>query len=144
VRVTTAFNRVVGLPGAWVASASFTDAGIVLGLRRRGRWLSRPCGQRTRARYDSSRRRWRHLNFGACRVWLEADVHRIDCRDCGRVRTEQVPWARPGSRHTADFEDVVGWLAQRMDKTSVARLMCCSWEAVDHIVGRVVAAGAVA
>jgi transposase len=140
VRVTTAFNRVVALPGAWVASVSFTDAGILLGLRRRGRWLSCPCGRRTRARYDSSRRRWRHLDFGACKVFLEAEVHRINCRDCGRVRTEQVPWARPGSRHSADFEDVVGWLAQRMDKTSVAKLMRCSWEAVDHIVGRVVAA----
>jgi transposase len=140
VRVTTAFNRVVALPGAWVASVSFTDAGIVLGLRRRGRWLWCPCGRRTRARYDSSRRRWRHLDFGACKVFLEADVYRIDCRDCGRVRTEQVPWARPGSRHSADFEDVVGWLAQRMDKTSVAKLMRCSWEAVDNIVARVVAA----
>jgi hypothetical protein len=28
------------------------------------------------ARYDSSRRRWRHLDFGACQVWLEADIHR--------------------------------------------------------------------
>jgi hypothetical protein len=28
-----------------------------------------------------------------------------------------------GARHSGDVEDVVGWLAQRMDKTSVARLM---------------------
>jgi transposase len=139
VRVTTAFNRVVSLAGANVVSVSFTGAGIVLGLRRRGRWLWCPCGGRSRSRYDTSRRRWRHLDFGACKVWLEADVARIDCRSCGRVRTEQVGWARPAARHSADFEDVVGWLAQRMDKTSVAKLMRCSWEAVDNIVGRVVA-----
>jgi transposase len=47
---------------------------------------------------------------------------------------------RPGARHTTDFEDLVGWLAQRMDKTGVARLLRCSWEAVDHIVTTVVAA----
>lgn len=139
MRVTTAFNRVLALPGAWVESVSFTDVGIVVGLRRRGRLFRCPCGRRWRARYDSSRRRWRHLDFGACKVWLEADVHRVLCRGCGRVRTEQVAWARPGARHSADFEDVVGWLAQRMDKTSVSRLMRCSWEAVDHIVARVVA-----
>src|SRR5213078_3750586 len=80
-----------------------------------GRWLACPCGWRTRARYDSSRRRWRHLDFGACKVFLEADRHRVDCRACLRVRTEHVPWARPGARHTRDFEDVAGWLAQRMD-----------------------------
>lgn len=111
MRVTTAFNRVLNLPGAWVGSVSFTDQGIVIGLRRRGQRLRCPCGQPTRARYDTSRRRWRHLDFGACMVWLEADVHRLDCRACGRVRTEQVPWARPGARHSRDFEDLAAWLA---------------------------------
>jgi transposase len=91
------------------------------------------------ARYDTSRRRWRHLDFGACQVWLEADIHRVDCRSCGRVRTEQVPWARPNARHTTEFEDVAAWLAQRMDKASIARLLRCFWEAVDAIVTRVVA-----
>lgn len=56
------------------------------------------------------------------------------------MRTEQVPSARPGARHTADSEDVVAWLAQRMDKTAVARLLRRSSEAVDHIVIRLVAA----
>jgi transposase len=117
---------------------TFTDQGLVIGLRRRRRRLRCPCGATTRARYDSSRRRWRHLDFGACQAWLEADIHRIDCRDCGRVRTEQVPWARPNARHSSDFENVVAWLAQRMDKTSIGRLLRCSWEAVDAIVARVV------
>ena len=71
-------------------------------------------------------------------MWLEADIHRIDCYTCRRVRTEQVPWARPRARHTSDFENVVAWLAQRMDKTSIGRLLRCSWEAVDAIVARVV------
>jgi transposase len=141
VRVTTAFNRILALPGASVQSVAFTADGLVLGLRRRRRRrLQCPCGVRTWACYDTSRRRWRHLDFGACKVFVETEVHRIDCRGCGRVRTEQVAWARPGARHTADFEDLAGWLAQRMDKTSVARLLRCSWEAVDHIVTRVVAA----
>ena len=138
MRVTTVFNRILALPGATVASVAFTDAGIVIGLRRRQARLVCPCGVRTWSRYDSRRRRWRHLDFGACQVFLEADVHRVDCLACGRVRTEQVPWARPGARHSRDFDDVVAWLAQRMDKTSVARLMRSSWEAVDRIVTRVV------
>jgi hypothetical protein len=96
VRVTTAFNRALNLPGAWVASVAFTDVGIVVGLRRRGTWLSCPCGWRTRARYDSSRRRWRHLDF-ACKVFPEADLHRLDCRDCGRVRTELFAVLRAGA-----------------------------------------------
>lgn len=139
MRVTTAFNRVLNLPGASVESVSFTADGIEIGLRRRGRRWRCPCGRISSARYDGSRRRWRHLDFGACKVWLVADVHRVDCRGCGRVRTEQVPWARPKARHSRDFEDLTAWLAQRMDKSSVARMLRCSWEAVDAIVGRVVA-----
>lgn len=138
MRVTTAFNRILDLPGAWVDTVSFTEDGLVIGLRRRRRRLVCPCGQRSRGHYDGSRRRWRHLDFGRCKVFLQAEVYRIDCRRCGRVRTEQVPWARPRARHSRDFEDVVAWLSQRMDKTSVSRLLRCSWEAVDHIVSRVV------
>jgi transposase len=54
------------------------------------------------------------------------------------VRTEQVPWARPGARHTRDFEDVIGWLTQRADKTTVARLLGCAWETVDRVAKRLV------
>ncbi|MQB01442.1 MAG: hypothetical protein GEU78_14315 [Actinobacteria bacterium] len=53
-------------------------------------------------------------------------------------RTEQV-WARPGARHTRDFEDVVAWLAQELDKAAVTKLLRCSWKAVASIVVRVVA-----
>lgn len=134
MRVETAFNRILELPGAWVGSVAFTADGVVVGVRRRARRHRCPCGWSTRSRYDRSRRRWRHLDLGATKVWLEADIARIDCRGCGRVRTEDVPWARPGARHSRDFEDVVGWLAQRMDKTSITKLMRCSWEAVNRIV----------
>jgi len=139
VRVSTAFNRILAIPGAWVESVSFTPAGVVVGLRKRARRLRCPCGWSTAARYDSSRRRWRHLDMGACQLWLEADIRRLDCRRCRRVRTEDVPWARPGGRHSRDFEDVIAWLAQRMDKTAVAKLMRSSWEAVDRVVRLVVA-----
>ena len=134
MRVNTAFNRMLALPGAWVESVAFTDVGVVVGIRLRRRRLRCPCGYSTRARYDTSRRRWRHLDLGACQLWLEADIRRLSCKVCQRVRTEDVPWARPGARHSLDFEDVVAWLAQRMDKTGVATLLRCSWEAVDNIV----------
>jgi len=46
-------------------------------------------------------------------VWLEAEVARIWCPNCLRVRTEDVPWARPNARHSWVFEDTVAWLATR-------------------------------
>jgi transposase len=140
VRVSTAFNRMLGLAGARVVAVSFGPAGVVAHLRLSARRLRCPCGWSCRARYDQSRRRWRHLDLAGTKLWLQADIRRLSCRRCGTVRTEQVLWARPGARHSTDFEDMVAWLAQRTDKTTTARLMRASWEAVDAIVARVVAA----
>jgi transposase len=139
VRATTAFNKMLVIPGANVATVTFTPSGVVVGLQPRFRRVTCPCGFKTRATYDASVRRWRHLDLGACQLLLECKIRRLSCPRCKRVRTEQVPWARPGARHTRDFEDVVAWLAQRLDKTSVAKLLRCSWEAVANIVVRVVA-----
>ncbi|HUP84793.1 MAG TPA: ISL3 family transposase [Acidimicrobiales bacterium] len=139
MRVTTAFNRMLDLAGASVVSVAFAEVGIVVGIRNTSRRLRCECGWSTRARYDTSVRRWRHVNLGKCRVWLEGEIRRLACKRCGRVRTEDVAWARPGARHTRDYEDIVAWLVQRTDKTTTATLMGCSWAGVDNIVERVVA-----
>ena len=134
MRVTTAFNKMLAIPGAWVASVVFAPEGVVVGLRRRQARPVCPCGKRGSGVYDRSVRRWRHLDFGVTKVWLEAEIRRLDCRGCGRVRTEQVPWARPRARHSRDFEDVVAWLAQHTDKTTISTLLRSSWETIDAIV----------
>jgi transposase len=139
VRATTACNKLLAIPGADVAGVQFDPRGIVVVLRRRGRRLRCPCGWSTRAVYDRTTRRWRHLDLGAARLYLEAEIRRLACHACRRVRTETVPWARPGARFTGDFEDVVASLAQRTDKTTITRLLRCSWEAVAAITVRVVA-----
>jgi transposase len=82
--------------------------------------------------------RWRHLDLGAQRCYVACALRRVKCTDCG-VRVEAVPWARPGSRFTREFEDVVAYLAQQMAKDPIARLMRIAWDTVGRIVDRVVA-----
>jgi transposase len=138
VRVSTAFNRLLQIPGASVTEVVIGSRDVEVVLRPTARLLRCPCGKRLRSCYDRRRRRWRHLDLGRCRLWLVYQIRRLDCPDCG-VRTEELPWARPGARHTRDFEDMVLWLAQRTDRTSVATLMRCSWETVTAIINRGVA-----
>jgi transposase len=128
----------LALRGATVTAVRFEPEEIVVDLRLRARRLRCRCGWSTRSRYDSSRRRWRHLDVAGCKLWLEADIRRLQCRRCKRVVTEEVPRARPAAWHTRDFEDMVAWLAQRTDKTTIATLMRCSWKAVDNIIRRFV------
>jgi transposase len=138
MRVTTAFNRLLRLPGASVIDVSFSAEGVVVTvrLRRRRRVCSR-CGQTGRLAIHGRRvKRWRHLDLGASRCIIECELRRLWCRSCG-AQFEAVPWARAGSRYTRDFEDVVAWLAQQMAKTPIAGLLRIAWDTVGRIVARV-------
>ncbi len=139
MRVTTALNRLLRLPGATVTDLSFTADGVVVTVRlRRRRTVCSGCGQTGRQHRHGRRvRRWRHLDLGATRCWIECELRRVYCRDCG-ARYEAVPWARPGSRHTRDFEDTVAWLAQQMAFSPITRLLRIGWRTVGVIVERVV------
>ena len=135
MRVSTAFNRLLVIPGASVTGVVINGREVEVSLRPKARLLTCPCGKRLPGVYDRRRRRWRHLDLGRCRLWLVCEIRRVNCPDCG-VITEQLPWARPGARHTRDFEDMVLWLAQRTDRTSVATLMRCAWDTVTAIINR--------
>ncbi len=129
------------LPGASVVDVSFGAEGVIVSvaLRRRRRVCSR-CGQTGGELeiHDRRVKRWRHLDLGSSRCVIEAELRRLRCPDCG-VHLEAVPWARPSSPYTRDFEDVVAWLAQQMAKTPIAGLLRIAWDSVGHIVTRVVA-----
>ena len=94
------------------------------------------CGKKCSG-YDSTTvsRRWRHLDFGSCGVYITADVHRIYCPDHG-VHTEMVPWANHHSHYTKEFEQQVAYLALRLNKKEVSKLMRISWNTVGPILSR--------
>ena len=138
MRVTTAFNRMLRLPGASVVDVGFAAEGVVVTVRlRRRRRVCSSCGQLGGQIHGRRLKRWRHLDLGANRCVIECELRRLWCRDCG-VRLEAVPWARPASAYTRDFEDLVAFLAQQMAKTPIARLLRIAWETVGRIVERVV------
>lgn len=139
MRVTAAFSLLLRLPGVWVRRVVFEPDRVVVAVALRRRLLVCPdCEFSTRFRYD---RRpvesvWRHLDLGAWRLEIRAELRRLVCPTHG-VRREEVPFARSGSQFTRDFEDLVGWLATTMDKTAVCRLVRIDWDTVGRIIGRV-------
>ena len=137
MRVTTALKRLLRLPGASVIDVSFTGDGVVVTVRlRRRRRVCSGCGQTGPLEIHGRRiKRWRHLDLGASRCWIECELRLLRCPDCG-VRLEAVPWARPGAHHTRDFEDVVAWLAQQMAFAPIARLLRIGWHTIGPIVER--------
>jgi transposase len=139
VGVEKLLERLLGVKGLRVRGARFEPRGVVVEVqppRRKSRCgvCGRPC-----PRYDSCPPRlWRHLALGRTAFWLSYAPRRVECREHG-VRVEQVPWAAHDSHFTREFEEMVAWLAQRMDKSATCRLMAINWRTVGTIVERVVA-----
>lgn len=139
MRVTTAFNRMLGLPGAWVRDVEFGERAVIVTVTlRRKRPVCSGCGARGLQIKDHRVKSWRHLDLGGLRCQVECRLRRLYCPCCGDL-PEMVEWARGGTRYTRDFDDLVAWLAQQMNQTQITRLMRIGWETVGNILKRVVA-----
>lgn len=84
----------------------------------------------------AGRRRWRALDLGTIRAFVEADAPRVTCRIHG-VTVVAVPWARHGAGHTRGFDDQVAWLATVTSKSAATSLMRIAWRTVGSIIARV-------
>ena len=95
------------------------------------------CGKRCNG-YDSSKkaRRWRSLDFGSYRVYIEAFAPRIECPKHG-VLVAKVPWARHDSDYTYDFETAVTWLTLHTTAQDVSEYFRIMWHTVGSIARRV-------
>ena len=95
-----------------------------------------PVCQKKCSYYDSlETRKWRSLDMGYTKVFLEAPVHRIECPVHG-VLTEYVPWARHHSSFTRDFENTAAWMALYLPKTAVSTYMRITWNTIGPIISR--------
>ena len=143
MRVTTAFNRLLSLPGARVTEVCFEDARLVVDVALLRRRLQCPeCTFSTAACYDTRPvfSTWRHTDMGRWKVLVRTGLRRLECPTHG-VRVEAVPFARHRSGFSRDFEDLIAFLATKTDKTTITRLSRVDWDSVGRICERVVADG---
>ena len=140
MRATTAFSRLLRLgKGVLVKRVDIGRDRVVVGVALRRRRLVCPeCGYSTRARKDTRPEDsvWRHLDLGVWRLEIHCRRRRLWCPVHG-ARTEDVPFARPGSEFTRDFECLLAWLATRTDKTTIQRMLRVDWRTIGRIIKRV-------
>jgi transposase len=147
VRATTLLNAVLDLAGVTVVGVSLPTGDpflimVEITLRRR-RLICPYCRYSTKARWDTRpvHSRWRHLDAFRRRVEVHTVRRRLRCPEHGVV-TEGVPFARPRSEFTRDFEDVIAFWATKTDKTTISRALRLDWDTVGRICQRVVDDGA--
>jgi transposase len=141
VRNRSVWQDGFGLARTVVEGVEFDEVAeaVVIAARpvARARHRCGRCGQRS-PRYDhgEGRRRWRALDLGTTKVFVEANAPRVRCRVHGPT-VAQVPWARHGAGHTRDFDDHAAWLAVHVSKSAVVELLRVAWRTVGAIVARV-------
>jgi len=64
-----------------------------------------------------------------------ADTYRVSCPEHG-VIVESVPWARPRSPFSRDFENQVSWLSFNISKKALSEFMGVAWKTVGKIISR--------
>ncbi|TXK95640.1 ISL3 family transposase [Methylococcaceae bacterium HT1] len=90
--------------------------------------------------HDTVDRQWQHLSFFEHSCYLHCSVPRITTTD-GKVRTVEVPWARPGSGFTLLFEAMAWALIEReMPVNRVAEMLKVNpqriWTIFNHWIGK--------
>ena len=143
MRSTRLWAGLLGLVKVVVEGVEFDEVeqAVVVSVRPR-RAAKRRCGRcgKLCRGYDpgGGRRRWRTLDLGLIRAFLEADSPRVRCAEHGVVAA-QVPWARHGAGHTYAFDDTAAWLVTHCSKSAVRDLLRIAWRTVGSIITRVVA-----
>lgn len=134
-------RRVLALARTVVESVEISDGSVVVDVRPHSRERLRcpACGARC-APYDAmpAPRLWRAMDLARSKCYLRYRPARVRCPEHG-VRVEAVPWARPRSRFTRDFEDWVACLAVRCTASAVRELARVEWRTVGAVCARVFA-----
>ena len=130
--------ELLNVNGAVVDGAEFGDDAsltVHVHVRKGDQWRCPVCGRRCGV-YDGGDDEafWRSMDFGPVPVRIGAKVPRVSCPEHG-VRVAGVPWAKPGSRFTADVAYSAAWMLKGgLSKKRVSEWLRIDWKTVGRLV----------
>jgi len=130
-------GRILRLPGYGVYEAVFDEekSTVTLRVRQVGsapRYTCGGCGIDVGDVHDLSERRVRDLPWGAWKVYLVVEVHRVRCRRCG-VRTERLSFLEGKHPYTGRFAAAVARDCEDM----AVRRVAAKWGLAEQTVRRI-------
>ena len=91
------------------------------------------CGSRKVLKRGVLERTFRTVPVGFRPVFIEMEIHRVECLECGLVRQVNIPFASPRKSYTKSFERYVLGLSRHMTIQDVARHLGVSWDTIKDI-----------
>jgi len=123
-----------GLGTVELLRTDFVGGATVFHCRHEKKRLFCPCCHSSRLiRRGTIPRRFRLVPIGSRRSWLEFDIQRLECRECGAVRQESLTFAKPHKRYTRAFARYVVELSRMGTIRDVARHLGVGWDLVAEI-----------
>jgi transposase len=121
------FEKALQIESPWYISYHELDqenATLHIGLnfKRGAKFPCTRCGELCPV-YDvaDENREWRHLDFWQFKTILHARYPRTGCKDCNKILTVEIDWARKEAGLTWQFESYVMELMKEMPVSAVAR-----------------------
>jgi transposase len=144
MRLKTVLNRSLRFKGFVYEKAEFWGKAIMVRMQaRRGSTpVCNGCGKAGPIYdHESNNRVFEHIPIWGFPVFFVYQMRRVDCRPCGRVIVERVPWAT-GKHHTTDVYRcfLANW-AKVLAWQEVARRFRTCWQTVFRSVQYVVEYG---
>jgi transposase len=98
-----------------------------------GKTVCGTCGTVHRSFYDHRVRQVRDLSCGGTRVYLELPIRRVQCRRCGKVKREALPFLADNPFCTKRFAFAVGQRCRSASVKAVAKELALDWHTVKEL-----------
>ena len=145
MQLRTILNRVYKLPGFVYGKIRLVEreggqaeVEVEVLPRANGRARCSGCGEPAPCYDRRERRRYQFVPVLGLPTYLIYEMRRVDCRSCGRVKVERVPWAEGKQRSTKALRWFLASWAKRLSWQETAQVFGLSWERVWRAVGMAV------
>jgi transposase len=91
------------------------------------------CGRQQSGWYDRRVRRVRDLGAGGLRIYLEFEVRRVRCRQCGKVKSERLEFLADNPHYTKRFAFYVGRRCRSTPIRDIASELKLDWHSVKEL-----------
>jgi transposase len=140
------FQVALGINSPWyIEGVRLDDANKKLDIKidfTVGAKFSCPNCQSECTAYDTTEKRWQHLNFFNYCCYLVARIPRVNCSKCGKIIQAETPFARKGSGFSLLLECMMLQLAKIMPVNEVAKMFNISddriWSVIHYYVPKAV------
>ena len=134
---TSLLYHAFGIRGYDYRKTDYAEGGVTFTIRQpRASCRCAVCGSADVIAKGKKPRRFRTVPIGGKAVYLELDVPRVSCRDCGAVRQVRIGFADPRVSYTRAFERYALELSSYMTIKDVAEHLGISWDVIKEIQKR--------